>query len=769
MKRIILATFLTLLFLAETSANDEIIFGHASSERKHQLQETFTEVYQGAFKETARRILPIDSGNWLGGRIAFNLKVNPEKQNYFTVRLFGSEADDAIVMLFIEGKQVGYRHLGDYDLLHRGNSGEPCRGKFYYVTVPLPITMTQGNNSVRLELRAYGNIWDYGATFDHYQQKMKGATIGFYRAYTHTEKFFQPSTKERQGVTPLTTAQIRIQPNEEVLDELKRSISQHIHQLLKHNGSLGQQDIWLLADAYSVEWTPAYKNKKVIEKVVSGIDHFCDKQVQQPDIIYRDGSVYNGDWMTTALLARSIRALWNDLNDSLQYNGRLKRWTNLLKSSVEYGITHRRQYTNQCMIIDMAIYENNRALMLLSPVDAQPEYIVLQYLYESLGMAPWSGPQHKDGAQSWPLGHNYWQLTVRGLTKELGFVGYYGEVADWVCHIYKATCLPNQPHTGDAKIREQLLHIVKARYPFRYPAVDNEGFRCFRAEALVGWRDGNHYPGDVMYGDRGTAWDASPIMTAALTADPEAIAIARQSIDDGQIWNILSIKMKEINNPRVVQSLLHVPEDYDFICKQTMRTNINETHTSFQLPMSNTAPDFVFADEEDGVVAIKRGEELLYVSLYWRARMGINRLCKIHHITPNMERVANVFIDDLKFTPSGMTYIRPERNNMEFVSYREFYKDIYSAHAGEQLPIAKIPEGIDFKPGQENAYAGKADFYRLDYGPYIICMNSSDTKKATTILPADCMIFRNCTWQKASAGEITIMPRTTYVLLKSKK
>ncbi len=769
MTRILFTAFLILLYIVETRASDEIIFGNTRSERIHHLQETYTEIYQGAFAETARRILPIETGNWQGGRIAFDMKVNPEKQNYFTVRLFGSEADDAIVMLFIEGKQVGYRHLGDYDLLHRGNSGEPCRGKFYYVTVPLPISMTQGSKSVRLELRGYGNTWDYGATFERYQQPMKGASIGFYRAYTHTENFFQPSPKERQGVDPLTTAQKRTHPNEGVIEDLKQQVSQRIDNLLLRDGNLGQQDVWLLADAYSVDWTPAYKNKMVIEKVVATIDAFCDKHIQQPDIIYRDGSVYNGDWMTTALLARSIRALWDDLNDSLQCSGRLKRWINLFKASIEYGITHRRQYTNQSMIIDMAIYENNRALMLLSPADAQPEYLALQYLYESLGMAPWSGAQLKDGTQSWPLGYNYWQLTARGLTKELGYVGYYGEVADWVCHIYKATCLSNQPQTGDAKIREQLLRIAKARYPFRYPAVDNEGFRCFRAEALVGWRDGNHYPGDVMYGDRGTAWDASPIMTAALTADPEAIAIARQSIDDGQIWNILSMKMKEINNPRVVQSLLRVPENYDFICKQTKPTNTNESQTAFQLPMSKTAPDFVFADEEDGVVAIKRGDERLYVSLYWRARMGINRLCKIHHVTPNMERVANVFVNELEFTPSGMTYIRPERNNLEFVSYREFYKDIRSAHTGEQLPIAKIPEGIKFKPGQENAYAGKADFYRLDYGPYIICMNSSATKKATTILPANCMIFRDGAWHKSSAGETTIMPRTTYVLFNPQK
>lgn len=761
MKKIILTTLFTLLYILDISAADVIVFGQSKSERKHQLTESFSETYTGTYGETARRMLPTGDNDWQGGHLVFTMSVDPVRQNYFTVRLSGSEADDCVVMLFAEGKQVGYRHLGDYDLLHRGNKSEPCRGKFYYVTIPLPKTMTEGKKELQLELRAYGNTWDYGDTFNRYQQPMKGATIGFYRAYTHTEKFFQPDKHELQGKDMLTGAPIRQTPNSEILDEIKEKLSQRINGLLKRNNSLGQQDVWLLADAYSVDWTPAYHHQEVITKVVAAIDAFCNKYDQQADIIYKDGSVYNADWMTTALLARSIRSLWPSLQDSIRNTGRQQRWVKLIKASVEYGITHRRQYTNQSMIIDMATYENNRALMLMSPSDAYPEYLLLQYLYESLGMAPWSGPVDKDGNQTWPLGHHYWQLTDRGLTKELGFVGYYGEVADWVCHIYKATCLPGVPLSGDAKIREQLLRIVGARYPFRYPALDDDGNRCMRAETLVGWRDGNHYPGDVMYGDRGTAWDSNPIMTASLTADPKAIAIARQSIADGQIWNILSIKMREIGNPRVAQSLLHVPDDY-----KTLLTYNHATNDA--LPMCESAPDFVFSDEEDGVVAVKRGDERLYVSLYWRARMGINRLCKVHHITPVMERVANVFEDDVQFTPSGMTYTRPDRNNMEFVHYREFYPDIHSAHAGEQLPIALIPDGIHFKPGQENAYAGKADFYRLDFGSYIICMNSSASKAATTTVPANCVVFAEGTWKSIEQGLITIAPRTTYVIYKTK-
>ena len=51
--------------------------------------------------------------------------------------------------------------------------------------------------------------------------------------------------------------------------------------------------------------------------------------------------------------------------------------------------------------------------------------------------------------------------------------------------------------------------------------------------------------------------------------------------------------------------------------------------------------------------------------------------------------------------------------------------DLQSAHAGEKLPIAKIPADVPFQPGQENLYAGRALFYTLRYGDYLIGMNAS--------------------------------------------
>ena len=66
--------------------------------------------------------------------------------------------------------------------------------------------------------------------------------------------------------------------------------------------------------------------------------------------------------------------------------------------------------------------------------------------------------------------------------------------------------------------------------------------------------------------------------------------------------------------------------------------------------MTPGQPDFVFSDEEDGVVAVKNGDEIFYASLYWRARNAVNFLARVHFTTPTMDRIA-VVREDAQFTP----------------------------------------------------------------------------------------------------------------------
>jgi len=62
--------------------------------------------------------------------------------------------------------------------------------------------------------------------------------------------------------------------------------------------------------------------------------------------------------------------------------------------------------------------------------------------------------------------------------------------------------------------------------------------------------------------------------------------------------------------------------------------------------------------------------------------------------------------------------------------------DWQSAEAGEQLPIAKIPDGVRFHPGDDNVFAGKGQFYTLRYGAWLIGMNLTTDKTFALPPPA---------------------------------
>ncbi|MDD3167783.1 MAG: hypothetical protein PHN20_10210 [Bacteroidales bacterium] len=747
----LLISFLSVLIVTSLhgqNVRDELVFGSTKSESRHDFVGVRTESYIGGMQSTARRMLPPVEDHWEGGTMSFRMKVDPIHQNYFTVRCFGSESDKNLTMLFIEGMQVGYRHLGDIDYVTLGNGNAPLLGRFYYVTLPLPLKYTKGKSVVQLELRSYGPMWGYGSTFERYQQPMTKPTIGFYKAYTHIESYLAPGRKEVQGKAPVY--KVRAATTEDSFVALKSRVNRDMSVLLNKD-VLSQLEMWTLAEASTVSWTNAFENDQVVPLIAASIDAYYERFVDNPTFIYQDNTVYNTDWLQVGPIARAIRLLWDKWGDQLTEE-RINKWTDLLQAGLDYSIHHRRQYTNQSMIIDLFMYDVNKAVMLLEPTKAYPEYTMLRYLHESVGLAPWSGI-----LDAFPLGTDYWQLTAKGLTKELGYVGYYGEVLDWVNDIYRSTCVTGIPNSGDLQIREQLLKMMEARSYFRHPGVDHEGNAVMRIEAVVGWRDGGHYPGDVAYCDRGTAWDATPLMTAANTLDPRAVGMVQQMIREEQFFPMIREKLT-VGGMRGTRSLIHIPDEYDRIMKQPVRT--------FRMPMTLDGPDVVFSDEENGVVAIKNGDEILYASLYWRARNAVNNLAKVHFITPQTEHVSNVCIRTI-IDDSGMRYTRPNWVNLGFNGSREWYKGIQSAHAGEVLPIARIPDGVRYKQGDENIFAGKALFYEMRYGRYLIGMNHSSDQTYTLTVPTKeyTILNGNPSETEVSSKEVQVLPMSTIVIV----
>lgn len=712
-------------FTSPSGLRDVITFGDAASEKMHEWRAERSEPIAGLLGEPARRLLPKEPAAWDGGTARFRMQVDPDKPNYFTARFSGDDVTENRLMLYVDGKQIGWRHLGEVEQLDFGTSEPAYPGRFYYHTSPLPLALTKGKTEVQCEIRSSGRLWGYGTTFDKYQKAMTEPSRGIYRAYVHTDGYFVPPTEEKQGLPPEKIA-TRTNPGAEVLDQIKKRVNGEIAGRLESRAPVSQMQMQLLARAYDVPWTHASQNPRAIEQIVRSLDALFSAYRKNPKLAQAEPSTWNPEWFGLGVcgeviaLRREQLAPFFDEEIADGAEGPITRraaYAEMLLATRDWHRLNRRQYTNQSMLNDLhGIYSANRGLAVLDAARALPESEARRYLYEAVGLEPWRGSD--PGGRESKVGTDYWQLTEKGLTKELGYVGGYGEVTDLVADIYNATRpSPHQP--GDEKLAAQLAKIARSRAPFRHPAQDADGSRAMRMEQIIGWRD-SHYPGYVTYGQRATR-DASALQAAAITRDPHLIGYAQQMIAENQFFASEITAMADTAQPlRTTIGRLETPDQYALITSLPPSPH--------RLPMGWDQPDFVFTDEENGVVALKHGREILYVSLYWRARHAVNNLARVHYLTPELDRIAEVR-EETQFTPAG-EFVMPARTNMAFGNGGVKYPGTFSAaQAGEKQGIAQAPVGQPpVKAGQESPYAGRADFYTLRYGPYVIGLNMSKDK-----------------------------------------
>ena len=361
-----------------TTLLDELLPGDAESERGHALVAAQSEVTEGALGQKGRRLLPGGPQPWEGGTFSFTMKVSPHEQTYLTARFWGDEGDDNYLILFCEGKQVGYRHLGDIDVLALPDQEPRYNGRFYYVTTPLPSNLTEGKQRVQLEVRATGPIWGYGSTFEQYQKPMTAPSRAVYALYTHTDGCFVPPSGDRQGQAPQAT--LRADPGPEVMDQVKSRINSTIDRMLKTGKPLNQMELQFLAKAYFVKWSHACDQQRVVAQVIAGVDERYREWKRDPDRVWKDPSTWNPGWFGLGPAGDAVRLLAKPLATSgaleqMLEEGKSRRaaWSEMFQGSFAYLLRTRRWLTNQAMFSDVNLYLSNRAVAAIDPQHAMPE------------------------------------------------------------------------------------------------------------------------------------------------------------------------------------------------------------------------------------------------------------------------------------------------------------------------------------------------------------------------------------------------------------
>lgn len=163
---------------------DMITLGDAVSEQAHQLVAPGSEVLVGAAGELARVSLPNKEPDYFGGDISFTMKVDPNAQNYFTLKLWGSDPSEYRCFLAI-GKDIIYQAPL---VIAKLKPEAPIEKRFYFSTVPIPLEKTKGKTQLTLTLKTVVPYYPYSAgTFSKaYPKKMTTPSNKYYMGYVHT-------------------------------------------------------------------------------------------------------------------------------------------------------------------------------------------------------------------------------------------------------------------------------------------------------------------------------------------------------------------------------------------------------------------------------------------------------------------------------------------------------------------------------------------------------------------------------------------------------
>ena len=760
---------------------DTIIFGDAASESAHSLSNYFTITVTNSGvtpAQTARRCTVVSASNIYGGNLTFNMAVDPNRRTYFSARFWGgdegtgsfSQASDmgrlylyVPISQFTPGNtnnyQIGYRHEGDYICLNVTGGRSPLPGRFFYSTTLLPLWMTQGRTNLTFKIVSTGRIYPLGssgtpATGNNYQFFMVTNSRSIYRAYTHTDPVLMP-TGEVQGTKPTITT--RPTPTETVLNPagaFYNGVNGYISGRMSTAATnLDSGAIEFLARSYFVSNLPTYYNSAaVITKVVAGLD-------AQATAHYADANYAGNGWggalgasgWAIAILSGLPQFQTNlDVTESYGVGGSKTRraaWGDMLLASRDAGRFDRRGLSNQSLIADENIYKANRGLLALTNVNAFTEIDAQRYLLEAIGLRPYRGSDLAGGGSEYPFGTNYFQVTPKGLTREWGYVGVsYGELQWYAANFYR--------YTTNSEFLDQCVKMANARAPFRRPSSEPSGannYRSMEGIGLLAWRGAIESDGDycdeMAYADR-AGWSLG-MRCAAVTLNSNLVGFAKQMLADNQYFNALTYASVHYSD----RGALDAWQDYNTIK--------NLPDPGIRLPMTDGRPDFVWADEVSGIVAIKRGGERLWVAPYWQAKAGtgVNGVGRFHFSTTNYDHFG-VLETTPQFDFSGSFYVRPNLMDKPENNHYVPPDNPANAYAGERLPLATIPAGVL----DDGPFRGKCTFYAFRYGNYLVGMNATSNRNFELKLPTGVSTATNVATGLAISAPVMVALNSTVVL-----
>jgi len=236
-----------------TNALDSLRFGLTTDEAAHGMNGAPGTAGVGAFGHSYRVIAPSPSAPGDASQnlaLRFRMACDTAKQNYITVKLWGSDTTPGFLYLYEPARghePRNYYEQSRPELDYQG--GDPISpGRFVYVTYPIPLSMTQGRTSVALELNAARHA---GA------QLAAGETSRpVYAAWTHAGRMLNLVGSDVQSSVPAPIAPTPVVFDDALAADVRRRFAERIPSM-----SLFQQ-------LYGSGWTDAVAAGRVPREIL---------------------------------------------------------------------------------------------------------------------------------------------------------------------------------------------------------------------------------------------------------------------------------------------------------------------------------------------------------------------------------------------------------------------------------------------------------------------------------------------------------------------
>lgn len=205
---------------------DYVVLGDEESESAHNFDPGKSAVGYGEMGDSYRRLYPGADPMWV------TLKVNPDKMNYITVKLWGSERQNKQSQCLIFSDEYGSlnqlygTNWGVWDYMYT----EPSqRDSYFYATYRIPRSMTYGKTEVRFKIFHYG---DYSAYSANGYADATEYSRQLYKIITHTDTKYDPMPDDKNGTTKrYDLGKIAVSPNglspyDYIINEMNASIEE---------------------------------------------------------------------------------------------------------------------------------------------------------------------------------------------------------------------------------------------------------------------------------------------------------------------------------------------------------------------------------------------------------------------------------------------------------------------------------------------------------------------------------------------------------------